>query len=195
MTNWSSIKEQYPATQKYTYLNTPSCGLISKATAECAQQYYQIFLQHGGQERRDWYCKIISLKEKLAEFINAAHDEIALVTSFSVGMNYVVQMLTSLDRVLLLDHDYPSLCLPWQLHEYKLYYQGWEKDGSLNLEKTAAMIRKEKIKVVAVSHVQYQTGYCLDIKALGRICRENGPLLLVDATQSLGAIPHIKKLD
>lgn len=189
MTNWSSIIEQYPATQQYTYLNTPSCGLISRTTADNASQYYQTFLQHGGQERQEWYGKIISLKEKLAEFINAENDEIALLSSFSVGMNFVVLMLSSLDKVLLLDHDYPSLCLPWLLHKYKLYYQAWERDGTLNLEKMTAIIKKEKIKVVAVSHVQYQTGYCLDIKALGKICRENRALLLVDATQSLGTMP------
>jgi selenocysteine lyase/cysteine desulfurase len=43
--------------------------------------------------------------------------------------------------------------------------------------------------VIAVSHVQFSSGYAADLKALGEFCRERGIDLIVDCAQSLGCLP------
>src|SRR4029453_17438309 len=44
-------------------------------------------------------------------------------------------------------------------------------------------------RVVALSHVQFATGYAVDVRALAALCHERGIDLVIDAAQSLGALP------
>jgi selenocysteine lyase/cysteine desulfurase len=46
-----------------------------------------------------------------------------------------------------------------------------------------------RTRVVAVSHVQFLSGFRVDLEPLGRACRERGILFFVDAIQSLGVVP------
>jgi cysteine desulfurase / selenocysteine lyase len=61
-------------------------------------------------------------------------------------------------------------------------------DGRATPERILAAV-DERTRVVAVSHVHYQTGIRIDLAALGAGCRAAGALLCVDAMQSVGAIP------
>ena len=46
-----------------------------------------------------------------------------------------------------------------------------------------------QVKVVAVPHVHWCDGSLLDLGAISKVCKERGAVLVVDATQSLGALP------
>ena len=187
--NFTLLRENYPALKQYTYLNTASCGLISEATAEAAWQFYQQHLQQGGVLRAQWYEQIAATRQLAAEWLNAQTSEVALVSNFTSGMNFVVPMLQSFDKVLLMEGDYPSLTLPWQLHGHQVVTCSTEVNGSFVLERIAQYIEQHQIKVLAISHVQYTTGFCVDLIALGNLCRAHEVLLVVDATQSMGMIP------
>ena len=45
-----------------------------------------------------------------------------------------------------------------------------------------------RTKVVCVSSVQWCSGYRLDMKGLGELCRSRGVWLVVDAIQEMGAL-------
>lgn len=47
----------------------------------------------------------------------------------------------------------------------------------------------DRTRVVALSHVQFVTGFALDLEAVAALCRERGIDLVLDAAQSLGALP------
>ena len=185
----TSLRKKYPALAEQTYLNTASCGLISSATAAAAQQFYQQLLEQGGAPRNDWYAQIPLLRQEVADWLGAAADEIALLPNFSVACNYVARALTGCSRVLLLDSDYSSLTLPWLLPDYQVHYCSATPSGAIDLNGLEEQVKKHQIEVLAISHVQYASGFCIDLEALGRCCRDWGVLLVVDATQSLGVIP------
>jgi selenocysteine lyase/cysteine desulfurase len=46
----------------------------------------------------------------------------------------------------------------------------------------------EAVRALAISAVQYSTGYRADLPALGELCRDRGILFCVDAIQALGAV-------
>ena len=187
-------RAEYPATQSQTYLNTASCGLISRATAAAAQQVYQQHLRHGGTPRAQWYAQIATTRQLAAEWLGAQANEIAFVSNFTSGMNVVVPMLRSFGTVLLLEGDYPSLTLPWQLHGHRVVTCPTEANGAFALEQVEQYIRQHQINIVAVSHVQYTTGFCVDLVALSKLCLAYEVLLVVDATQSMGVVPiDVKK--
>jgi selenocysteine lyase/cysteine desulfurase len=47
----------------------------------------------------------------------------------------------------------------------------------------------DRTRVIALSHVQFASGYAADLKRLGDFCGERGIDLVIDAAQSLGALP------
>jgi selenocysteine lyase/cysteine desulfurase len=47
----------------------------------------------------------------------------------------------------------------------------------------------ENTRVIAISHVQYASGFRADLERLGRIARKRDALLVVDTIQSLGVLP------
>lgn len=184
----SSFRD-YPALTGQTYLNTASCGLVSKATATAAQQFYQELLERGGASRNDWYAQIPLLRQEVATWLGAEADEIALLPNFSVACNHVVRALTGYSRVLLLDSDYSSLTLPWLLPDYQVHRFSAASNGAIDLNALEDQVKKHRIEVLAISHVQYASGFCVDLETLGRSCRDWGVVLVVDATQSLGVMP------
>lgn len=185
----SSLRKNYPALAEQTYLNTASCGLISEATATAAQQFYQELLEEGGAARNDWYAQISVLRQEVAAWLGAEADEVALLPNFSVACNYVARALTGYSRVLLLDSDYSSLTLPWLLPDYQVHHFSAAPNGAIDLNGLEDQVKKHRIEVLAISHVQYASGFCIDLETLGRCCRDWGVLLVVDATQSLGVMP------
>jgi cysteine desulfurase/selenocysteine lyase len=61
------------------------------------------------------------------------------------------------------------------------------ESGLLDAQDIRAAIRKHpETKLVAINHVSNVTGTIQPVEAIGRVCREEGVPLLVDAAQSLG---------
>ena len=184
-----SLRAKYPALQAFTYLNTASCGILSQDTAEVAQQFYEDFLQRGGVPRAGWYDEMPSLRQEVAQWLGAQEGEVTFLPNFSIASNYVAQALSSYQHVLLLDDDYSSLTMPWLLHNYVVSYFSADSNGFFDLDRIEQKVKEDNIKVLAISHVQYTTGFCVDLITLGQRCRDWGVLLVVDATQSLGVMP------
>ena len=60
--------------------------------------------------------------------------------------------------------------------------------AGLSLEDVAALVDR-RTKVVCVSHVQYATGHRLDPARLAALAHEHDAVLVLDASQSAGAVP------
>lgn len=190
--NWHQIRQNHPALQNQLYFDSARCGILSKTTAELGHQFYRDFLEKGPAMRQKWEDKIKAVRQKVAASIGAKAREITLVPNCSIGFNYAAQMLRTRkegQKVLLLSEDYASVKLPWLVNHYELYDFRQSSNGSVEMEKLKEVILKEKVAVVAVSYVQFSSGYKIDLKELGVFCRENEVILVVDATQAFGAMP------
>ena len=131
--------------------------------------------------------------EEGARLLGASVDEIALVESTTHGLNIAAQAIPFRpdDNVVITDLEFLQVAIPW----VKLQEKGAiaevrvarNVDGALTAE-TFADVIDERTKAVVVSSVQWVNGYRLDLEALGRLCRDRGALLVVDAIQELGAL-------
>ena len=124
-----SIRSHYPALANQTYLNTASCGVMSRAVAEAAQELCQTLSEQGGRPRTDWYEQINVVRQEVADWVGAQSEEVALLPNFSIASNYVAAALSDFPRVLLLNSDYSSLTMPWLLHGHELHYFEADANG------------------------------------------------------------------
>jgi cysteine desulfurase/selenocysteine lyase len=188
MINWSSLREEHLGKTEVLYLNSPANGLISSQNIANEYAETEKYLAHPGKYRLDFMLETIpAIKHQLADIIDATPTEIALVQNFSIGINFFVSALPKGTKVLLIEDDYPSLILPFQLNGLEICWLKFEENKTLDLEKLESVIKTEKPDIVAISHCQWLTGYVADLRSIGAICKEHNSLFFVDATQSFGA--------
>jgi len=74
-------------------------------------------------------------------------------------------------------------------HEgFEVTYLKPDSHGLVQPEQVAAALRSDT-QLVSLMHVNNEIGVIQDIGAVGRLCRERGVLLHVDAAQSVGKVP------
>ena len=92
---------------------------------------------------------------------------------------------------------FPSTIYPWQRVAARTGGQIRlaERDaGHVRLDDILGLINNDTA-VVCISHVEYGAGQRFDLASLAAAAHEHGALLLVDATQSAGAIPIDARAD
>jgi selenocysteine lyase/cysteine desulfurase len=122
-------------------------------------------------------------------------DGYAIVPAASYGISSAARAIEPRlrpgDRILVMAEEFPSNFLPWQR-------AAAETGASLSAVPkpdgggwTRAFLNRidRSVKVVAVSTCHWTDGARVELAPIAAACREVGGLLVVDATQSLGAMP------
>jgi cysteine desulfurase/selenocysteine lyase len=183
MINWDDIRKQFPVTENSTYLNSAAAGPLSRATMAAATEYYQQMMNDGDVHWDKWLEKRENVRRKVAAFINAEPDEIALTTNTSSGMNVIIDTLETHGEVISCDLEFPVSTLPWMNRRIPVHLVK-SVAGEVRLDDVRAAMNV-RTGIICMSHVQYSTGFRIDLEELGNAKR--GHALVVNASQSAGA--------
>jgi selenocysteine lyase/cysteine desulfurase len=178
------FRKEFPVINDYTYLNTASCGLLSRSLVQWRHEH-DIKLMEGGSIFRDMHKEHIrKIRAGVAGFFSTSDDTVALVPNFSFGMNTILEGLPKASKVLLLKGDYPSINWPVEFRDFEVCYAAIDKNLENNIERAIAEHRPD---IFAFSYVQYISGLMMDPEFLSRLKAYHPDLLLIaDATQFLG---------
>jgi cysteine desulfurase / selenocysteine lyase len=132
------------------------------------------------------------IRESYGRLLNVSPAEIAITRHTAEGVNSVAQGLDWKpgDRILTVDVEYPSNVYPW----WNLRDRGVEilsvpeRNGRVDIEEFLAAIHPT-IRLVAISHVEFASGFAFDLPRVARRCQEQGVMLFVDIAQSIGLLP------
>jgi selenocysteine lyase/cysteine desulfurase len=147
----------------------------------------------GSSRYSRWLEVELELRHLLAKLINAPSDQdIALLKSTSEGLSVTAHGLdwSPGDNIVSIAQEFPSNRIVWQ----SLSTQGVEL-RLLDLNQCDNPVAEliglcdEKTRLMSVSSVQYATGERLQLQTLGDHCKAKEIIFVVDAIQSLGAIP------
>jgi selenocysteine lyase/cysteine desulfurase len=182
MIDWAEIRKQFPVTDNVAYLNTAAAGPLAVSTAEAATTYYQQMLNDGDVHWDDWLAQRETVRTRVAEFINAEPDEIALTINTSSGMNVIIDALEGRGEVLSCDLEFPVSTLPWMNRRIPVHLLK-TVDGVLRWEDLNRAM-SEVTSVISLSHVQFSNGFRIDLERLGQIKAHHA--LVINASQSAG---------
>ncbi len=193
MTDWGVIRKLFPAASACCYLNTAAGGPISTAAAEAGRSYYDATLRDGDVHWDDWLRRVEDVRGSVARLIGARSAEIAFTSNASLGINHVARRLQGTGSgpgpgsVVALRGDFPSVTLPWLQLGYAVDFLDPDDDGGITTESIAAAIQPQT-GILTLGLVHYRTGFRHDLDALVGLCRDHRLLLVIDATQGLGAV-------
>jgi cysteine desulfurase / selenocysteine lyase len=186
MTDWEKIRKDFPVTKSYTYLANAAISPIPTPVAQETLRLYDSMLNHAGTLWPDWIEKMEQARQIYARFINASSDEVGFTHSTSEGMNIIAHMLSAKGSVISNELEFPSSILPW-LNRGSYVHFVKAKNGRI-LKQDISDAISTKTKSVVISHVQYSTGFRQDLADLSELTRKHGLYLVVNSTQSLGAV-------
>jgi cysteine desulfurase family protein len=136
---------------------------------------------------------LVDAREALARLFNIDNSEqIAFTSNITESLNIALKgYLHPGDHVISTSMEHNGVARPL----YSLSRQGVEwtavpcsSDGSLDPEEIRKAI-KPNTRMVCMLHASNLTGTIMPISQVGRICRENGLVFVVDSAQSAGILP------
>ncbi len=128
-----------------------------------------------------------------ARIVDCSADAIAIVPSASYGIATAARNLQveKGQSILVLEEQFPSNYHSWQRRTEEagavLKVVAWPEDNDW----TAAVLDSltADVAIAALPHVHWTSGGRLDLVRIGAACRKLGAALVLDLTQSLGALP------
>jgi len=193
------IRTDFPILKEVVYLDSASTSLTPEPVLEAVLDYYRSYKANVGrgvyrmaqladQRYRDAH-------RKAAEFIGGAGPEGTTVFTRNTteSINIVARGLQWKrgDRIVTTLLEHHSNLLPWmRLREkgVELEIITPDKTGMIDPAEYEKAITKGT-RLVAVSQLSNALGSVLPVKEIGKICRERGAALLVDAAQSAPHMP------
>ena len=181
-------REFFPVTRHLTYLNHAAVGPLCRPAAEAMQGLAQDALDWGSLHYEQWLECYAGLRRGAARLVNGTAEEIAIVKNTSEGIATVAMGLDwrAGDKIVAFEEEFPANQYPWRRLASKGVRIEW-------LPATASLERIEQAargaRLLAISFVQFLTGYRADLVAIGEICRRHGVIYFVDAIQGLGVFP------
>jgi selenocysteine lyase/cysteine desulfurase len=184
-------REQFPVAEEWAYFNHASTGPLPRRTARAVQELAEGQMLHGGLDYRRWNEAIAGVRSAAARLIGAGPDEIAIVTNTSEGLSYIANGVDWRpgDVVAGVADEFPANYFPWARLEKRGVKLRWVplRGGRIDLDELDTAC--EGARLLAVSYVQYVSGFRVDLDAVGEICRRRGCLFVVDSIQGLGPFP------
>src|SRR3982074_261072 len=166
MTNWNEIRKQFPVTEKVAYLNTAAAGPLSRRVTEAATGYYQQMMDDGDVHWDEWLGRRENVRQRIAAFINAEPDEIALTTNTSSGMNVIIDALEGRGEGISCELEFPVSTLPWMNRRIPVHLLK-AVAGAVRFE-DLRRVMSDKTGVISLSHVQFSNGFRIDLAELGQ---------------------------
>ncbi|HYX28988.1 MAG TPA: aminotransferase class V-fold PLP-dependent enzyme [Pyrinomonadaceae bacterium] len=192
MTDWTEIRQRFPVTERFAYLNSAAAGPVSVASQAAATDYYEKMTRDGDVHWNRWLADREAVRRRIANFINAEPEEIALTTNTSQGMNVIVDALEDRGEVISSELEFPVTTLPW-MHRRIPVHRLPAIDGEIKIEEIERTMATYNTGVIALSHVQFSNGLRIDPAAIGDI--KGNHVFVVNASQSAGAFEiDVKKM-
>jgi cysteine desulfurase / selenocysteine lyase len=187
-------RQEFPWTSQTVYLNNASVGPLPQRTLAVLAAFNQKRAEPFLLPDRDLINTLAESRRLTAQLINATADEIALTLNTGFGLSLAARALPLRpgDIVLASDKEFPANVYPWMLLKQSgvtLELAPTTAEGWPDEEYLVDRLSDPRVRVLAVSLVQFSNGYTVDLARLSAATRATGTFLVVDAIQGIGQVP------
>jgi len=191
------IRDVIPGVDEVAYFQTSGLSLKLEPVLEAVERWTRF--QARGPARpavnEAVLHEVEATRDKVADALGAAADEIALVENATVGINIVAHGIDwhPGDRVLLTADEHPGNRIPWYniagRYGVELDCLDVAGDDDADLLRRFEAMLTPATRLIAVSHVSRRTGRRLPGAAMTELAHRHDIPVLLDGAQAFGAIP------
>lgn len=195
----SCQKNHFSLSEKVSYLNCATMSAQLKSVEKIGIENLQRKNNPYLIESAHFFNNRATLKQRFAQLIDAPDPEsIAIIPSVSYGMATVAKNIRfeKGDEILVLDEQFPSNYYVWKALEkdsgvvVKTIKAPQIAHGRSVLWNQAILEAiSPKTKVVSIPNVHWTDGTLFNLKKIRNRSDEVGAFLIIDGTQSIGALP------
>jgi cysteine desulfurase / selenocysteine lyase len=186
---------EFPHVARAPWLNAASMGPLPERARAAVEAYNRRRSDIHSMRGADFEPVLARARRAAARLIGADDDEIALLPNTSHGLNLAALSLPleAGRRVVLSDREFPANVYPWlaleKVRGARVDVVPADGRGHPDEARLLEEVARGDVGILAVSAVQFTSGWVADLEALGRACRAHGTWLVVDAIQALGQVP------
>lgn len=188
-----ALRALFPVTERVNYLNHAAVSPPPAATIAAIQSQLRDVSENGSVNFPSWIATKERTRTLLATMLGARPEQVAFMRNTSDGLSTVANGLRWQpgDNLVTFRNEFPSNIYPWLRLRDAFGVEvrmAQERDGRIDLNELIGLI-DARTRLVAISQVQYASGFRADLERLGRAARDVDALLVVDVIQALGVIP------
>ncbi len=186
-TYWSMVRQQFPLNKDLAYLNNGTMGPSPYPVIEAVKKGMMegdVNGSYGGWE---------ATQAKLAKFVGADENEIALTHNVTDGINIVCWglPLKKGDEVIMTTHEHVGNAFPWlnrqMVHGIVIKVFTPASTAEETLERVKALYTN-KTRAIAVPHIPCTQGQVLPAKEICTWAKENGLFAFIDGAHGPGML-------
>ena len=187
------VRALFLVTERLIYFNHAAISPPPAPTIRAIEAQLKDVHENGSLNFRNWLAAKEDARKLLAQLLGARPEQVAFVRNTSDALSTVANGLNwrAGDNIVTFSHEFPSNIYPWLRIRDAFGVEVRmcdEHNGRIDLSELESLI-DDHTRIVAVSHVQYASGFRTDLERLGRVARRHDALFVVDAIQALGAVP------
>jgi len=186
------LRAEFPALERYAYFTTNGLGLISTRVARVLHERVDDLTRNAIVSTLFNNAPVLQeARSRVARLLGCEPAEVAFCRNTSEGVLWAAGALRwqAGDEVLVGQGEYPANVLPWMAQEARGVVTRLlpQRDRRITPE-LVAEAWSPRTRVLAISFVQYNSGFRADLRALAGLVHQRGGLLFCDAIQGLGAL-------
>ena len=189
--NIDHIRDGIPYLKNGIYVDNASVTPVPRDVHAACEHFNQIInenLRDAKELTKPHYDRGRVLAAKL---VGSSAENITYIQNTSHGLSLVAMGIDwkDGDNIVVCAQEFPSNYLCW----IQLAAKGVEirqvtsTNGRIDPDLILPAVN-ERTRVIAISHVQFYSGFRVNVASIAQICSQFGALLVVDGTQSIGAL-------
>lgn len=187
-----NIRAKFPVLENYVYLNCAAVGPMPASSADAVLTQLRSASERGTEGFPEWIATKNRARVLLAGMLNVKAEQIAFMRNTSDGFASVANGLKWRDgaNIVSFANEFPANFYPWRMVRDRFGVElrlCKETDGRVDVDELISMI-DSNTQLVALSAIQFSSGYRADLERIGKAARENDALFAVDVIQGLGAM-------
>ena len=196
-------EELFPVKENMVYLSHCGVSPLYSQAWERANDLLREQMLFGGSRVGSFYDAVLNgFKREAAALLKTTPEQIAAVRNTSEAMSMIAHgyPFQAGDEIITFVHEYPANYYPWVLQEARgvkvIFLPNHPVRADISPDLVGQFLLEDleraitpRTRLVALSHVQFTSGFAADLKAIGALCHAHGIDFVVDAAQSLGGMP------
>jgi len=184
------MRALYPITSRYAYLDHAAIAPL----ATPVRAAMEVFLGRMAEEpfdRTHWERFRSQVRGRIAELLSVGSESITFTKNTTAGLGLVAAGLDweTGDNIVGVGQEFPANIYPWmglkrRGVDLRLYRPA---QGRIDV-KALVRLCDQRTRVLAISAVQFWSGFRTDLGALGTALSGRDVMLVVDAIQAVGAV-------